>query len=389
MDHIEQVQEQSQTQHKTGPGVFISLIIVIGILWAVSGGPKSLPGQNPQSPASNINASKTLNRISQLDSTQYANQEEFNTWSPSGCSAASMTEVINAYGHTYRITDILQVERSAHAISSQEGLLYGIDSITATVKQFGFTTSSMEGASLDSIIKTANEGTPVIVSFPPQRWQGGHILVVRGGDDQSIWLADSSQYNFQHISRTKFLKYWASWAVLVTPVAQASAVNDLTIVGGPTISAAMIDLVLQRVGSPASGKGQYLYDDGVKYNIDPASALGFFLAESTGGTKGEATATLALGNERCIPDRPCIDKDRGGYAQFYSWEDGFDHWYQMMADGYVKGSINKIIGRQACPCTTVAQIIPIYAPTADHNNEQNYINTVCSMVSLWRAGKIA
>jgi soluble lytic murein transglycosylase-like protein len=85
----------------------------------------------------------------------------------------------------------------------------------------------MTGESLDSIIATANSGEPVIVSFPPNRWQGGHILVLRGGDDSTVWLADSSQYDFEHISRTKFLTYWAGWAVLVTPDAVvASAKTD-------------------------------------------------------------------------------------------------------------------------------------------------------------------
>src|SRR5438046_1834194 len=99
------------------------------------------------------------------------------------------------------------------------------------------------------------------------------------------------------------------------------------VVGPPTISVGFIDQVLAASHSPAAGQGQALYDLGVKYGIDPVYALAFFWHESAFGTTGEARATRSLGNERCIIDRPCIDPDRGGYAQMQSWEDGFAHWY--------------------------------------------------------------
>src|SRR5579884_1076744 len=101
-----------------------------------------------------------------------------------------------------------------------------------------------------------------------------------------------------------------------------------SVLGKPTISAAFINQVLASYNSPAAGKGQALYDLGVKYGIDPAFALAFFQHESTFGTAGEARTTMSLGNLRCIPNRPCVDQDRGGYAQMKSWEDGFEIWYQ-------------------------------------------------------------
>ncbi len=204
-------------KQKAGSGATIVVIIIIVALCFIYGGQQNKSGQG-----ATTNASKTLTRISQLDPSQYASQEDYNVWAPSACSATSMTEVINAYGRAYQIKDILQVERSVGAISAQEGLLNSVDGIAATVKQFGFQVTSMQGATLDSLIDTANAGEPVIVSFPPQRWQGGHILVLRGGGGQNVWLADSSQYNFEHITRAKFLKYWAGWAVLVTPVGAAA-----------------------------------------------------------------------------------------------------------------------------------------------------------------------
>ena len=59
-----------------------------------------------------------------------------------------------------------------------------------------------------------------------------------------------------------------------------------------------------------------------------------------------------------------------------------------MADGYVKGHINKVIKRQVCPCTTIAQIVPVYAPNSDHNDEQKYIEAVVHLVAQWHTGKV-
>ncbi len=149
-----------------------------------------------------------------------------------------------------------------------------------------------------------------------------------------------------------------------------------SVLGKPTISAAFINQVLTSYHSPAAGLGQDLYNRGVKYGIDPVYALAFFMHESLFGTTGEARVTLSLGNERCIPDRPCIDQDRGGYAKMNSWQDGFEHWYQLIRNLYVAQW-----GR-----VTVDQIIPKYAPSSDGNDEKAYIASIKHEVDTWRAG---
>lgn len=159
-----------------------------------------------------------------------------------------------------------------------------------------------------------------------------------------------------------------------TPVAIHN--GPYAVLGKPTIRASFINQVLASYNSPAAGKGQALYDLGVKYGIDPAFALAFFMHESLFGTTGEARATLSLGNLRCIPTRPCIDQNRGGYAQMYSWEDGFEQWYKLIRNLYVAQW-----GR-----VTVDQIIPKYAPNSDGNNEQEYIATLKHEIDTWHAG---
>jgi len=165
-------------------------------------------------------------------------------------------------------------------------------------------------------------------------------------------------------------------ASVSTPVLVTT--SSTSIYGPPTITVSQIEAVFTAYHSPATGTGQALYDLGMKYGIDPAFALAFFMHESTLGTAGEARMTLALGNERCINDRPCIDQDRGGYAQFNSWQDGYEHWYMLMTSDLYKGA----------GLTTVQTIIPRYAPTADNNNEQAYIDSLIYSVNAWRSGKV-
>ena len=161
-------------------------------------------------------ASKALVRINQLDPVQYNSQQDYNTWAYSTCSSASMTVVINSYGHHYRIADILKVEAGIHEITPDLGLLEptGID---RTVAQFGFKTYWLSNTSLNNVIKVANQGHPVIVGFPPALWSGGHLLVVRGGNSQDVYLADSSRLNMQVMARATFMKYWAGFAVVAMP----------------------------------------------------------------------------------------------------------------------------------------------------------------------------
>jgi len=143
----------------------------------------------------------------------------------------------------------------------------------------------------------------------------------------------------------------------------------------PTISAAFIHLVLVTAHSSAANDSQALYDLGMQSGIDPVYALAFFHHESDYGTTGEARVTHSLGNERCIADRPCIDRDRGGYALMRSWVDGFQHWYDLILNLYIR----------QWHLVTLDQIIPRYAPVDDGNNVQGYIGAVEQDVVTWRA----
>jgi hypothetical protein len=149
--------------------------------------------------------------------------------------------------------------------------------------------------------------------------------------------------------------------------------------GKPTISADFINKILAAYHSRAVGTGQALYDDGVQYGIDPVYALAFFQHESTFGTTGVARATLSLGNIRCTPGYQCIE----GYRAYSSYEQGYLDWYKLIKNGYITGQVSS-----QCPCITIEQIVPVYAPASDHNNVAGYISAVENAVKVWRTGKV-
>lgn len=370
-----------QTMPGVAVGAFITLVAIITILAnthsqsLLAVGTLALgQSKQPQVQATlltqtrALNASTALVRIDQTDPRQYSTQQDYATWSPSTCSAASMTEVINSYGHHYRVADILKVEAGLGAITPDSGLL-SPNGIDKTVSQFGFQTRWLSNPSLDDLIHTATSGTPVIINFPPSRWAGGHYLVAIGGNKDFVYLADSSRLNMRAMDHKTFLKYWAGLAVVVTP-----ATSAYSVVGAQTLSVDFINRVLATAGSPAVGKGQALSDLGVKYGINAAFALAFFRHESNFGKAGEARSSLSLGNLRCIPDTQCTDN----YAWFPTWEAGFEAWYKLIRTLYVTN----------WGLTTIDQIIPRYAPPSDKNDDVAYMAALKKSIDRWATGTL-
>jgi hypothetical protein len=150
-----------------------------------------------------------------------------------------------------------------------------------------------------------------------------------------------------------------------------------SVVGKPSLSVDFMNRVLAYYHSPAAGKAQALYDDGIKYGLDPAYALAFFMHESSFGTTGVARVTLSLSNMRCVPEYRCL-QENGGYAIFDTWEQSFEAWFKLIRNLYV-GYWGRI---------TVDQIIPKYAPNSDGNNEAGYIASLKHTIDTWRAGII-
>ena len=159
--------------------------------------------------------------------------------------------------------------------------------------------------------------------------------------------------------------------------AAATSANGMSILGPPTVSPQLIDSVLAKYNSPATGKGQAIHDLGVKYGIDPAFMLAFFIHESSAGSnrkwagyKPDGTTTHNVGNIVCTPGWRC----HGRFRDYDSWEAGIEDWYKLIKELYV-GQWGR---------STVEAIIPKYAPASDNNDEAAYINQVRRMVESWR-----
>jgi len=155
-------------------------------------------------------------RINQLDPGQYADATEYHTWAYSTCSTAAMAEVLNAYGEQKRITDVLAIEASRKDIDPVLGLTHD-GGIADTMTQFGFSTAWGDHWSLAQVLAAANSGTPVIVGWPPDRYAGGHIVVVTGGDSSTVDLVDSSSWDRHSVSVNQFLAWWSGFAAVSTP----------------------------------------------------------------------------------------------------------------------------------------------------------------------------
>ncbi len=150
--------------------------------------------------------------------------------------------------------------------------------------------------------------------------------------------------------------------------------SSYQVTGQPSVDANFINQVLASYHSPVSGKGQALYDLGVKYGVDPVYALAFFQHESRFGTTGVARFTHSLGNIRVTPGY----HNYAGYRKYDTWEEGFEDWYKLITIQYV----------QQWNLVTVDQIIPVYAPSSDNNDVDAYIQSIKDTVDAWRSGTV-
>ena len=171
------------------------------------------------SQAGPLTASQLLVRLDSGARDQYYTDYQWRVWAYSSCSGFAMAEVMNAYGHHFIAADVLQEEQNLGVWSVYSGLLRD-EGVSMTANHFGFNASLSHTRTLQDLIAISNKGAPVIVSvrdgvyFP-----GGHLFVVRGGDSQYVYLADSSPANFTRMTYAMFLGMWQgnSFSAVLTP----------------------------------------------------------------------------------------------------------------------------------------------------------------------------
>ncbi len=171
------------------------------------------------SQTSPLTASQRLVRLDSAARDQYHTDYQRRVWVWSSCSGFAMTEVMNAYGHRFIAADVLQVELNLGVWSVSSGLLRDVG-VAMTANHFGFNTSLSNTRTLQNLITISNKGAPVIVSVRDGHYfPGGHLFVVRGGNSQYVYLADSSPANFTRMTYAMFLGMWQprSFSAVLTP----------------------------------------------------------------------------------------------------------------------------------------------------------------------------
>ena len=156
-------------------------------------------------------ASIRLIRVDSAVRNQYYSNYQWQVWSYSSCSGISMEEVMNAYGRHYIAADVLQVEQNLGVWDTNNGLLGGEPALAKVANYFGFKASPNPPRTLKDLINVANKGFPVIVGMT------GHIFVVRGGDSDHVYAADSSPANRTVLTYQAFTSIWNGFSVLITP----------------------------------------------------------------------------------------------------------------------------------------------------------------------------
>lgn len=162
--------------------------------------------------------------------------------------------------------------------------------------------------------------------------------------------------------------------------AAARPVGDYNLQGPPSLTPDQIERILMAYGSPAVGTGHDWYNLGLKYGIDPAFAVAFFIHESGAGTnpnwaglKPGGQTTHNVGNIICAGYPSCY----GRFRDYASWAEGIEDWYRLIDVEYIQGRGTR----------TVAEIIPIYAPSFE-NDVAGYVNVVQRLVDEWRSGGV-
>lgn len=157
-------------------------------------------------------ASSRIVRVNSADRNQYATEYEYQVWSWSSCSGISLEEVFNSYGRHYIASDVLQVELNMGIWNTYQGLTAGEPGMARAAAYFGFKADPNPPRTLSDLINVANSGTPVIIGMP------GHIMVVKGGDANDVYLVDSSMANRTILTHQQFMDIWDKFSVLLTPM---------------------------------------------------------------------------------------------------------------------------------------------------------------------------
>lgn len=148
--------------------------------------------------------------------------------------------------------------------------------------------------------------------------------------------------------------------------------KDYTIAGKPTITPNVLRLALEHRHSPVQPEYLEIVQICLRWGVNPAVALGFFVNESSAGTAGAAVATLNWGNLR---EGPGQIKEQGGFGYYASFLVSLNDWCKLLLGPLYAGA----------GLLTVSQVTPKYAPGSDNNDPIRYAAVVNFLCTEWEA----
>lgn len=204
-------------------------------------------------------------------------------------------------------------------------------------------------------------------------WLGAALALIVITLALAIWLDPNGTSHRLSKTEQSLVDFYAENGVHINGfqdvpiVANPGGYNPL---GPVTISRSVFKNFLKEMNSPALPEADTMYDACVQNGCDPAVMASFFEHESSGGNRGVAAITKSIGNIRCTPGYNCYTTEgNGSFRQYDSWAAGVKDWAQLLQ-----------MYKNDWKLVKLEEIIPRYAPQADHNDEATYIAAVKARV---------
>ncbi len=115
--------------------------------------------------------------------------------------------------------------------------------------------------------------------------------------------------------------------------------GDISVSGPPTLTAATVDAIFARVGSPMVGTGKVVESMSRQTSIDDAFAMGVWWTETNDGAAGVGSADRNPGSVRGSVGYPSAFD---GYTIYPSFSAAIVYWFNMLRNNYVNRGLGTV-----------------------------------------------
>ncbi len=131
----------------------------------------------------------------------------------------------------------------------------------------------------------------------------------------------------------------AQFITTARAISEKLPAGDLSVVGGPSLPAATVDMIFKNLGSPMAGTGQVVERMSRQTNIDDAFALAVWWVETNDGAAGVGLADRNPGSVRGSVGYPSAFD---GYTIYPSYSAAVIYWFNMLKNRYVDQGLNTV-----------------------------------------------